>query len=317
MENITLNAYAKINLSIDVLGKLPNGYHRVETLMQQVDLYDDVTVKWLSGPEWGIELDCNRSYLPTDERNLAYVAASAMVKQFGKKLRWNITHGSPGGKIRIDIRKRIPVGAGLAGGSGNAAAVLHALNYLWELGLTVSELCKIGAPLGSDIPFCIMGQAKANLKLGERINKDPMASSCAYASGTGTHLEPVPGLDSFVVLTKPPISISTAEVYKGLDLNEIKQRPNTEELIQGLKEQNYFKIKINMVNILELFTLNRYPIVMYTKNIMLEESNAFKVMMSGSGPTVFALFLNQGKAQELYHKIHPYNRETYLTRTIM
>ena len=154
--------------------------------------------------------------------------------------------------------------AGLAGGSSNGAAVLHALNQLWSLGLTVKDMCEMGSELGSDVPFSIMGQAKENPDLG--LANDPLAAHCAVARGTGTDLEPIIGLKSHLVLTKPSIGVSTAEVYQGLALDKIEERPNTAELVAALAEKNYKIIQKNMINVLENFTLTRYPNVMYTKN---------------------------------------------------
>ena len=314
--SITIKSYAKINLSIDVLGKLDNGYHEVEMVMQQVALHDDVCVKWMPGEPGGrrtgggneteISLGCNRPYLPRDERNLAFRAAQLMASQFAPG----------GGRIRIDIKKRIPVGAGLAGGSGNAAAVLLGLSWIWDLGLPLSELCRLGAKLGADVPFCIMGQARANPCLGKAAAADPMAAACALARGTGTVLTPAAALDCYVVLTKPPISVSTAEVYEGLDRYPIVRRPDTPALLAGLLEKNYDKIQKNMGNVLEIYTLKRYPIVMYTKNMVQQENGSFKVMMSGSGPTIFALFKNKEQAQAVYESMLTHHKETYLTRTI-
>ena len=158
MKRIHVKSYAKINLSLDVLRRLENGYHEVEMVMQQILLHDEVDVKWKESDEpFRIVLQTNRPYLPVDERNLAYKAAQLMHEQYGE---------GRTGSLRIDIKKRIPVAAGLAGGSGNGAAVIHGLNSLWNLGLDVSSLNQIGSKLGSDVPFCIMGQAKMNRSLG-------------------------------------------------------------------------------------------------------------------------------------------------------
>lgn len=314
MKQIQIKSYAKINLCLDVLRRLENGYHEVEMVMQQILLHDDVSVKWknpatneIRGQEGpiDIEVSTNRPWLPRDERNLAYKAAALMAELYGKERQ---------GKIRIDIRKRIPVAAGLAGGSGNGAAVIHALNALWELGLDVPELCSIGRQLGSDIPFSIMGQAKANLNLG--LSDDPMAAHCALARGTGTELEPLSkGLRSHLVLTKPPIGVSTAEVYQGLRLDQIKERPNIEELIESLAKKRFKTIQKNMVNVLENFTLTRYPNVMHTKNKVRSLLKKNPVLMSGSGPTIFALCRTREEAQTACETLKVYYKETFWTRT--
>ena len=309
MKQIRLKAYGKINLSLDVLGKLENGYHEVEMVMQQILLHDDVVVKWLEQEEGQndpveIELSSNKPYLPKDQRNLAYKAALIMIDLYGQDRR---------GKIRIDIKKRLPVAAGLAGGSGNGAAVVHAVNYLWDLQLSVAELCSIGSKLGSDVPFSIMGQAKGNSDLG--LEDDPLATHCAVATGTGTELRPVKGLKSHLLLSKPPIGVSTAEVYQGLDFNKIEKRPNTEELVQALAQDNSKIIRKNMINVLENFTLTRYPSVMYTKNNVERLFGEKAVLMSGSGPTIFALCKSRDEAQRAYEELKEYNKETFWTRT--
>ncbi len=305
MKKITVKSYAKINLSLDVLRRLENGFHEVEMVMQQILLHDEVSVKWEEGEnDFHIKLNTNRNYLPTDERNLAYKAALLMKELYGNEKK---------GTVRIDIKKRIPVAAGMAGGSGNGAAVLHALNYLWELGLNVQALNEAGSRLGSDVPFCIMGQAKMNKILG--LTTDPLAAHCAVARGTGTDLEPIKGLESHIVLSKPSIGVSTAEVYKGLKLNEIKEHPDTAEMIEALKNGNREKICKNMINLLENFTLREYSNVVCTKERMQEMLGEENVLMSGSGPTVFGLCDSREQAQQVCVHMEQYNRESYWTRT--
>lgn len=311
MKRMQIKAYGKINLCLDVLRRLENGYHEVEMVMQQILLHDDVDVKWMErAPQaraddaFQIEVSTNRPYLPRDERNLAYKAARQMYLTYG---------AGKQGKVRIDIKKRIPVAAGLAGGSCNGAAVIHALNLLWGLGLKLPELCAIGAKLGADVPFSLMGQAKTNSELG--LKDEPMASHCAIAKGTGTDLEPITGLKSHLLLTKPPMGVSTAEVYQGLDLEGITRRPDIVEMKEALAEKNYTKIQKNMVNVLENFTLTRYPKVMYTKNKVKRLLGEEAVLMSGSGPTIFALCKTRGEAQHACEQLKKENRETFWTRT--
>lgn len=305
MKKITVKSYAKINLSLDVLRRLENGFHEVEMVMQQILLHDEVSVKWEEGGvDFRIKLNTNRSYLPTDERNLAYKAAVLMHELYGQDRK---------GTVRIDIKKRIPVAAGMAGGSGNGAAVLHALNWLWELGLDVKALNEAGSRLGSDVPFCIMGQAKMNTILG--LAEDPLATHCAVARGTGTELEPIKGLASHIALSKPSIGVSTAEVYKGLKLDEIKEHPDTAELIDALQNENREKICKNMINLLENFTLREYPNVVRTKEQMQQLLGKENVLMSGSGPTVFGLCDTRVQAQEVCAHMEQFNRESYWTRT--
>lgn len=309
MKQIELKSFAKINLSLDVCGLLDNGFHEVSMVMQQILLCDDVKVCWEENPaaeKLQINLSTNKHYLPNDERNLAYKAAVLMAADHCPELT---------GTIAIDIKKRIPIAAGLAGGSGNGAAVIHALNQLWDLGLSVEDLCVTGAKLGSDVPFCIMGQAAANENIKDRFADDPMACHCALATGTGTTLKPIQGLRSYLVLSKPAISVSTAEVYKGIDKEIIPERPDNEELITALSENISKLIAKNMVNVLENFTLKSYPIIMYTKNKMQELCSSGCVLMSGSGPTVYGICENINESKEICRKMLGINKESFWTRT--
>lgn len=309
MEQIRLNSFAKINLSLDVRGLLDNGYHKVEMVMQQILLCDDVLVRWYEDSRAAgldIRLSTNRFYLPSDERNLAYKAAMVMAELFGS---------DKCGTLKIDIKKRIPVAAGLAGGSSNCAAVIHALNVLWKLSMPLEELCNTGAKLGSDVPFCIMGQAAANENLKDIFKDSPLSCHCALAHGTGTELIPAKGLKSYLVLSKPPISVSTAEVYNGIDNMEIPEHPDNTALIKALHENNHTVLKKNMINVLENFTLKSYPIIVYTKNKMKNHIKNGCVLMSGSGPTVFGLCENIGEAKRICGEMLKANKESFWTRT--
>ena len=312
--NIDLRSYAKINLTLDVRGVNEDGMHLVEMVMQQILLCDDVAIKWdphaeVTEGKDGLEINLktNRKYLPTDERNLAYQAAVLMKERYGGK--------DLCGRLDINIRKRIPVAAGLAGGSGNGAAVIHGLNILWGLDLSLRELCAAGAALGSDVPFCIMGQAAENKELKERFAADPLASHCALATGTGTTLEPIKGLKSHLVLSKPAISVSTAKAYQGIDRIEITERPNTQEMIDGLKTRTMTLIEKNMINVLENYTLMEYPTVVYTKNKMEQLCGDRAVLMSGSGPTVYGLTGSIKEARSICDEMKKINRESFWTRT--
>lgn len=309
MKEIKLKAFAKINLSLDVCGLLDNGFHEVSMVMQQILLCDDVKVRWTEDSSVqgiSISLSTNRYYLPTDERNLAYKAALLMTEKYAADIN---------GSISIDIVKRIPVAAGLAGGSSNGAAVIHALNMLWDLKLPLQELCDTGAKLGSDVPFCIMGQAAANDNLKPVYSKDPLACHCALATGTGTELRPLQGLKSHLVLSKPAISVSTAEVYKGIDSEHIPERPDNKELINALRTNNRKLVEKNMINVLENFTLKRYPVIVYTKNKIQQLCSCEGVLMSGSGPTVYGLCKNIREAKELCRRMLEDNKESFWTRT--
>lgn len=351
MKKIQLHAYAKINLTLDVTGKRPNGYHDVEMIMQQISLCDEVTVSWEAGsvkrgnpdqtakPDPAgiqIQLTVSRPDLPADSSNLAWKAAAEMVAEFGgpadesskaaagtdaadESSKAAAGTDAAGGGLTIDIQKQIPMAAGLAGGSSNCAAVLHAINQLWELNLSVKELCRIGARLGSDVPFCIMGQAAAEKALQESFADDPDACHCALATGTGTDLKPLTGLDSFIVLSKPAIGVSTAEVYRGIDNEGIPRHPDNNAVISAIFENNYKVLAEKMVNVLENFALKRYPIIVYTKNIMSDLCQSAGipncVMMSGSGPTVFCLCEELSKAQQICEVMKSRNPESFVAKT--
>lgn len=327
MKEITVKAYAKINLSLDVKGVLDNGYHIVEMVMQQISLHDDIKVVWTPSTDISenrcdtignemddtgvvIKLNTTRGDLPNDSGNLAYRAAQLMIEEFPDA--W-----APGGELNIFIDKHIPVAAGMAGGSSNCAAVLHGINQLWGLGLGVANLCKLGAKLGSDVPFCVMGQAAACEALAESLGDDPLACHCALATGTGTDLMPLPGLDAFIALSKPPIAVSTAEVYKGMDELNIPVHPNNDELILGLKEQHKDKIYKNMVNVLENYTLKVYPNVVYTKDTIQKLAPSGPTLMSGSGPTVFAICGSAEEADAIAEKMLSVNEESFSVHTTL
>ena len=351
MKKIQLHAYAKINLTLDVTGRRPDGYHDVEMIMQQISLCDEVTVSWEAGsvrrgkpgqtaePDptgIQIQLTVSRSDLPADSSNLAWKAAAEMIAEFGgpaggssKAAAGTEAAGgnakaaagteAAGGVLTIHIQKQIPMAAGLAGGSSNCAAVLHAINQLWELNLSVKELCRIGARLGSDVPFCIMGQAAAEKALQGSFADDPDAYHCALATGTGTDLKPLTGLDSFIVLSKPAIGVSTAEVYRGIDNEGIPRHPDNNAVISAICENNYKVLEEKMVNVLENFALKRYPIIVYTKNIMFDLCQSAGipncVMMSGSGPTVFCLCEELSKAQQICEVMKSRNPESFVAKT--
>lgn len=309
MKLIDLKSYAKVNLALDVLGRRPDGYHELRMVMQQTALADDVCVRWISDGKAdavAVEVHTNKYYIPTDRRNTAYGAAEVMADRFGAGM---------AGTIRVDIKKKVPVAAGLAGGSGNGAAVIHGLNKLWGLGLSVRELCGIAAEIGADMPFCVMGQAKSNIKLG--LAKDPLAATCALAEGTGTELTPLPPLDSYLILSKPPLSVSTKEVYKAIDRAKITARPDVDALVSGLRSGEREKVTANMCNVLEFYTLKAYNPVLYTKNKMRGIENIDTVLMSGSGPTIYGLAAGKRDAEKAGEVMKKINKETFVTRTML
>jgi len=280
VSSIELKSRAKINLSIDVLGKRNDGYHLVEMIMQTIDLYDIIQIKEIDIDE--ISINSNSGDIPLNENNIVYKAAKLLKNKF------NIKRG-----VEIFIEKNIPVAAGMAGGSSNAAAVLVGLNKLWNLNLSERKLQEIGLKLGADVPFCISGNA-------------------ALAQGIGEELSYIKGLpkDTIILVCKPNLFVSTKDVYEGLDLKNIENRPDNNLLIQYLEKGNINLLAKNMVNVLETVTSKMHEDIKYIENIMLEH-NALGSMMSGSGPTVFGLFENEedalnGKIELLkkYKQVH-------------
>ena len=259
MSSIELKSRAKINLSIDVLGKREDGYHLVEMIMQTIDLYDIIKIKEIDIDE--IKINSNSLDIPLNENNIVYKSAKILKDKF------NIKTG-----VEIFIEKNIPVAAGMAGGSSNAAAVLVGLNKLWNLNLSEIKLQEIGLKLGADVPFCISGNA-------------------ALAQGIGEELSYIKGLpkDTIILVCKPNLFVSTKEVYEGLKLQNIKNRPDNNFLIECLKKGNINLLAKNMVNVLETVTSKMHEEIKEIEEVMLRNS-ALGSMMSGSGPTVFGLF---------------------------
>lgn len=304
-KTIMLFSYAKINLSIDVGTVIKNGMHPVDMVMQQISLRDEISIRFTDeitaeaidsfevNPDgFQIYLRTNLRYLPNNRYNLAWKAAELMINEYGDRV-------EPKGLIEILIKKRIPVAAGMAGGSGNAAAIMHGLNAMWELGLSLEELCEQGAKLGSDIPFCLIGQAKSNRVLPENIRYSGIASTCARARGTGTELSKVRPLKSSILVVTPRLSISTKTVFTGIDECRISDRPNNDKLCRALRYGDKSAAYSEMINVLEEFTLKEYPEVAELKHFMSETcDSARKVLMSGSGPTVFAIFDSNNQAKK-------------------
>lgn len=258
MEKLELKALGKINLGLDVLGKRENGYHDVRMVMQTVYLYDNVVLTKKQEP--GIEIESNLFFLPKDENNIAYKAAKLLIDEF------QIQEG-----IHIVLEKHIPVAAGMAGGSSNAAAVLYGMNRMFELGLTQEELMQRGVKLGADVPYCIMRGTVLAEGIGEEL----------------TPLAPMPQCQ--ILIAKPPISVSTKLVYEKLDSKEIEEHPDIDGIIEGLKAGDLNAVASSMGNVLEKVTVEEYPVIEQIKECMLK-GGALGAMMSGSGPTVFGIF---------------------------
>ena len=271
MRHMDLKALAKINLGLDVLGRREDGYHDMRMVMQSVYLYDNVKLE--SREEPGIELSSNLYYLPDDSGNIAYKAAQMMLEEFDL----------PGG-VRITLEKHIPVAAGMAGGSANAAAVLFGMNRLFGLHLTREELMERGVKLGADVPYCIMRGTVLAEGIGEKLTVLPSIPRCA------------------VLIAKPPISVSTRVVYEALDSKEIVSHPDIDGLIRALQRGSLRDTAACMGNVLEDVTIPKYPVIREIKEEMLS-AGALNAMMSGSGPTVFGLFENKMKARAAQERI--------------
>lgn len=281
---ISVKAPAKINLTLDVLAKRPDGYHEVEMVMTTVDLADRIDLRLLSTPE--IKLECSASFVPDDHRNHAFKAARLLQERYGVKK-----------GVSLYIDKQIPVAAGLAGGSSDAAATLRGLNQLWELGLTLDELAEIGAEIGSDVPFCVYGGTALATGRGEKIRHVPSPAPC------------------WVVLAKPPIGVSTADVYGNLKVEEIQRHPSAELMLQALQQQDFVLMCRALGNVLEEVTLPRYPQVRQIKQLM-EESGADGVLMSGSGPTVYALVQKEAKVHRIYNALRGFVKDVFVARML-
>lgn len=271
MDKMELKALGKINLGLDVLGKRPDGYHDVRMVMQTIYLYDQITITKRKEP--GIGLSTNLFYLPVNENNLAYRAAKLLMDEF------EIRSG-----VDIFLEKHIPVAAGMAGGSSNAAAVLYGINRMFDLGLSMEELMKRGVSLGADVPYCIM-------------------RGTVLAEGIGEILTPLPPMPRCqIVVAKPPVSVSTKMVYEKIDFRRIVEHPDIDGIIEGLKEGDVTKIASRMGNVLEQVTVEEYPVIYKIKKLM-NEGGAKGAMMSGSGPTVFGIFTEKSLAKKAALKI--------------
>lgn len=283
MKDISVKALAKINLGLDVVRKREDGYHEVRMVMQTIHLYDRLEIaKNNSGK---ITMQTNLSFLPTNENNLVYKAAKLLVDEFGIK-----------DGIHVDLKKHIPVAAGMAGGSTDAAAVLYGVNRMFDLGLTKKELMERGVKIGADVPYCIM-------------------RGTALAEGIGEELTQLsPMVKCPVLIAKPQISVSTKFVYENLKLNEQMVHPDIDKLVSDIQKKNLKAIAADMGNVLETVTIPEYPVIAEIKEHMMEHG-ALNSMMSGSGPTVFGLFEDEATAMKAYEamKASGLAKQVYLT----
>lgn len=282
MESIQVKAYAKINLGLDVIGRRPDGYHEVRMLMQTIRLFDKLTVRMTQTA--GITIKSNLSYLPCDENNLIYRAAALFFEATGQRC-----------GIHVTLDKHIPVAAGLAGGSSDAAATLTALNELYRTGMSLEELQSLGLRLGADVPYCLLQGAALSEGIGERLTPlpAPPAACC--------------------LLVKPPVSVSTRYVYEHLSL-EGAPHPDIDALLAALQSGSLRALCAHLGNTLESVTIPLHPEIAAIKEELLR-AGALGALMSGSGPTVFGLFADRQAAERAFYnfKVGAYGKQTYLT----
>ena len=280
MDKIKLKALGKINLGLDVLGRREDGYHELRMIMQTINMYDQLDMEISEEP--GIRITTNLPYVPVNQNNLVYRAANMLMEEF------QIKEG-----LTVDLQKMIPVAAGMAGGSSDAAAAMIGVNRLFQLGLSVKDLMERGVKIGADVPYCLL-------------------RGTALAEGIGDKLRALPACpDCYVLIGKPGISVSTKFVYENLRANELKSHPRIDEMLDAIQWHNLYKMADLMENVLETVTIPQYPIIAEIKNHM-KEHGALNAMMSGSGPTVFGLFDDKVLAEHACEAL----RESRLARTV-
>ncbi len=287
MQSVTERAYAKLNLSLDVLSRRDDGYHNLRMVMQSVTLCDEVKITRSGGTE-PLRLTSDLSFLPGPDRNTAAIAARVFAQTTGRSL----------DGVVIDLRKRIPISAGTAGGSSDGAAVLRGLNTLFGTKLTPPELEKLGEQVGSDVPYCVSG-------------------GTALAEGRGEILSPLPALpDCHIVLSKPSFSVSTQELFRRIDGVRLTLRPDTAGLIAALEQGNLEDVAQRIYNVFEdVLPRPRQEKVRSMKHTLID-CGALGACMSGTGPTVFGLFNDREKAEHAARRLKVLYPETYLTRPI-
>lgn len=285
MDKIQLKALAKINLGLDVLRRREDGYHEVKMIMQTISLCDELELRRTRQP--GIQVRTNLPYLPTNENNLVYKAAKLLQDEFGMK------EG-----VSIQLRKKIPVAAGMAGGRSDAAAVLWGMNRMYGFGLSRTALMERGVKLGADVPYCILRGTALAEGIGERLTALPPMPKC------------------YLLIVKPGISVSTRFVYENLHANELRpeQHPDVDAMVQALKRKDLKALASGMGNILELVTVPAYPVIEEIRQCILK-AGACGALMSGSGPTVFGIFDTQAKARKAVQAVRAAQlaRQIYLT----
>lgn len=272
MESVVIKAMAKVNLGLDVLRRRENGYHDVKMVMQTVNLYDTLTITKREDVQ--IAISTNAGELPLTEDNLIYKAAKLLFEYVKKEC---------GASIQLD--KQIPIAAGMAGGSTDAAATLLGLNALYEFGLSKEELAHIGVRIGADVPYCIYGGTYLSEGIGEELTKLPDAPDC------------------FVVIAKPGIGVSTKYVYENLHIETVSDHPDVDGMIEAIKAGSLDGVTAKMANVLETVTIKQYPEIAQMKEC-LEKNGAERALMSGSGPTVFGIFKEEEKAKSALEQLN-------------
>lgn len=286
MNKLELKGYAKINLGLDVVRRLDNGYHEVKMIMQTVSLHDNIILEKKDSP--GIDVTVNKDELSDYKNNLVYKAAQLMIEEY------NISSG-----VSINLEKNIPIAAGLAGGSTDAAAIFRGMNRMFELNLSVEELQAQAVKLGADIPYCITGGTYLSEGIGERLTKITNVPEC------------------YVLLAKPPICVSTKWVYENLHANELKHHPDIDGVRHAIEENNLTQMCEKIENVLETVTIKEYPVIKDIKDTM-KGCGAITALMSGSGPTVFGIFDDKAKMDSCASKIEELSlaKDIYCTRTV-
>lgn len=278
-----LKTRAKINLSIDIVGKREDGYHLVEMIMQSIDLYDILYIKEIDYDKIIIKTDSVE--IPVDESNIVYKAVKLIKKTY------NINKG-----VEVYIEKNIPVAGGLAGGSTNCAGVLVGLNKMWNLNLTKDKLKEIGLKLGADVPFCIEGGTKLATNIGEKLKDLPSLEDNVY-----------------ILVCKPDLFVSTKDVYSNIDINNLENRPNNKYLIECLKNKDTINLSRNMKNVLENVTTKMHKEINEIKNIM--STNSLGTIMSGSGPTVFGIYDSEENILSAKNELLKKYNQVYITKS--
>lgn len=284
MNSINIKAYAKINLALDVIGKRDDGYHELNMIMQSIRLHDKIYIRKNNNRE--IKLKSNLPYIPVNHKNIVYKAVDLFRKTY------NIKQG-----VFVNIYKQIPVSAGLAGGSTDAAATIKGLNKLFNTGLSLEEMMELGGKLGADVPFCMMMGTVLSQGIGDIL----------------TPLDKMP--DCYILLVKPSFSVSTKKVYENFKLDHTISHPDISASIKAIKNNDLPELSSHMANVLESVTIKKYPSINQIKKLMLD-NGAFVALMSGSGPTVFGLFEDKGVAKKAYDSIKKakFRKRIFLTK---